>query len=90
MPPTFQLKNALRFAAAEQGEGLLVVERKFVRIDSLACRLLDQVDGLGEDREVSQAEKIHLQQAGRFHVAHRPLRDDVGLAGYAAAAARTR
>ena len=42
----FELEDALRFAAAEQGERLLVVERELVRIDSLAGRLLDQLDGL--------------------------------------------
>ena len=39
-------------------------------------RLLDQLDRLGQDRQVAQAEEVHLQQAGRFDVAHRPLRDD--------------
>ena len=68
----------------------LVVERKLVRIDALAGRLLDQVDGLGQDRQVAQAEKVHLQQAGRLDVAHRPLGDDFVLALHAAAAARIR
>ena len=46
-------------------------------------RLLDQLDGLGEDRQVAQAEEVHLQQAGRFDVAHRPLGDDFRLALHA-------
>ncbi len=60
----FELEDAFGFAAAEQGERLRVVERKLVRIDPLAARLLDQLDRLGQDREVAQAEEIHLQQAG--------------------------
>ncbi len=57
-----------------------VVERKLVRIDPLAARLLDELDRLRQDREVAQAEEIHLQQAGPLDVAHRPLRDDFRLA----------
>ena len=72
----FELEDALRLAAAQQGERLLVVERELVRIDPLAGGLLDQVDRLGENRQVAQAEEVHLQQAGRFDVAHGPLRDD--------------
>ena len=72
----FQLEHALRLAAAEQGERLLVVARKLVGVDLLAGRLLDQIDHFREDGEVPQAEKIHFQQAGPFDVAHRPLGDD--------------
>ena len=42
----FELEDALRLAAAEQGERLGVVERELVRIDPLAARLLDQLDAL--------------------------------------------
>ena len=42
----FELEDALGFAALQQGEGLLVVERELVRIDALAGRLLDQIDRL--------------------------------------------
>ena len=72
----FQLENALRLAAAEQGESFRVVQGKLVRIDALAGGLLDQIDDLRENCEISQAEEIHFQQAGAFHVAHRPLGDD--------------
>ena len=74
----------------QQGEGLLVIQRKLVRIDASAGRLLDQVDGLGEDRQVAQPEEVHFQQAGRFDIIHRPLRDDVRLAGDACQAAHIR
>ena len=72
----FQLEHALRLAAAEQGERLLVVERELVGVDPLAGRLLDQIDDLREDRQVAQAEEVHLQQAGPLDVAHVPLGDD--------------
>ena len=49
---------------------------KLVGIDLLAGGLLDQIDHLREDRQVPQAEEVHLQQAGPLHVAHRPLGDD--------------
>ena len=53
-----------------------VVQREAVGIDLLAGGLLDQLDHLREDRQVAQAEEVHLQQAGLLHVAHRPLGDD--------------
>ena len=59
----FQLEHPLRLAAAKQGERLLVVAGELVRVDPLAGRLLDQIDHLREDREVAQAEEVHLQQA---------------------------
>ena len=49
---------------------------KRVGIDPLAGGLLDQLDDLGEDGQVAQAEEVHLQQAGPLHVGHRPLGDD--------------
>ena len=76
----FELEDALRFAAAKQRERLVIVQRKLVRIDPLAARLLDQIDRLRQNGEVAQAQKIHLQQAGALDVAHRPLRDDFCLA----------
>ena len=59
----FELEDALGLAAAEQGEGLRVVQRESVGIDLLAGGLLDELDDLGEDRQVPQAEEVHLQQA---------------------------
>ena len=72
----FELENAFGFAAGEEGEGVGVVEREFIGIDTLAGGLLDQIDGFGEDGEVAEAEKIHFQQAGALDVFHGPLRDD--------------
>ena len=75
----FQLENALRFATAQYGERLFVIQGERVRIDAPASRLFDQVDGLGEDREVAESKEIHLQEARRLDVVHRPLCDDIGL-----------
>ena len=80
----FELENALGLAAAQQGECLGVVERKLIGIDPLAGGLLDQLDALGQNRQVAQTQEVHLQQAGRFDVAHRPLGDDFFFAGHAA------
>ena len=74
-----QLEDALGLAAAEQGEGLRVVQREAVGIDAAAGGLLDQVDDLGEDGQVAQAEEVHFQQPGPLHVGHRPLGDDFFL-----------
>ena len=65
----------------QEGERLLVVERQLDRIDFDAAVLLDVLDRLVEDRQVPQAEEVHLQQAGLFDRRAVPLRDDVGLAG---------
>ncbi len=76
MPPLSSWKMPLVSPRQSRANVSPIVERKFVRIDALAGRLLDEVDGLGENRQVAQAEEIHLQQAGALDVAHRPLRDD--------------
>src|SRR5712672_1020657 len=38
-----------------------------------SIRLLRELDRFGQNREVAQAEKVHLEQTGAFDVAHRPL-----------------
>ena len=80
MPPLSSWKMPFVSPRQSSGERRLVVERERVGIDPLAAGFLDQLDAAGEDRQVAQAEEVHLQQAGRFDVAHRPLGDDVGLA----------
>ncbi len=52
-----------------------------------AVRLDDVLDGLVENRQIPQAEKVHLQQTRLLDVG--PLREDVVLAGDASAAGRT-
>ena len=74
------MEDAFRLAAAEHCKCFRVIKRKLLRIDPHAARLLDELNRLGQDREVAQAEEIHLQEAGPLHVAHRPLRDDFRLA----------
>ena len=76
MPPLSSWKMPLVSPRQSKANVSCVVKRKLVRVDTLAGGLLDQLDGLGENREIPQAEEVHFQQAGPFDVAHRPLRDD--------------
>ncbi len=67
-----ELEDAGRLAAGEHLVDLFVVERQLRDVDAAGelGRLLDHV-------EVAQAEEVHLQQAERFDVAHRELRDEL-------------
>ena len=69
----FELEHALRLAAAQQRERLLVVDREPVGIDLFAGRLLDQLDYLRENRQVAQPEEIHLEKAGLLDVRPSPI-----------------
>ncbi len=80
-PTRLQLKHSLRFTALQELESLSIVEREIEWIDPNPARLLDDVDRLGKDRQVSEPEEVHLQEPGRFDVSHRPLGDDVFLTG---------
>ncbi len=80
----FELEDPFCFAALQERKGLLVVERELVRIDLLAGRLLDDLDRFAENGQIPEPEKIHFQKASRLDISHRPLGDDVGLAGDAA------
>ena len=53
----------------------------------LAARLLDQLDGVVQQRQRAQAEEVHLEQADLFQVAHDPLRRDDRLVACAAVVA---
>jgi len=75
----FQLEDPLGLPAAEQRKRFRVVQGKTVGIDLAACGLADQPHGVGEDRQVPQAEEVHFQQPGPLHVGHRPLGDDLLL-----------
>ncbi len=84
MPPLSSWNTPFVSPRHSRANVAAIVERELERIDPLAGRLLDQVDGLAQDRQVAQAEEVHLQQTGRLDVPHRPLRDDVFLARDAA------
>ena len=79
--PGLKLEDPFCFAALEQRERLRVVEWKLQWVDLLAGRLLNILNGLVQNREIPQAQKVHLQQAGRFDVIAVPLRNKVFLAG---------
>ena len=90
MPPLSNWNMPFVSPRQKQGERLLVVERKLEGSICCAGGLLDQVDHLREDRQVAQAEEVHLQQAGPLDVAHGPLGDDFLLCPCSAPAARGR
>ena len=75
MPLVSPRQSSLKVSESSSGN--------LIGIDLAARRGTDQVDGLGENRQVPQAEEVHLQQAGRFDVPHGPLRDDFFLALHA-------
>ena len=76
----FKLEHALRFAALQQLERFLIVERQLDRLDLFSAMLPDVGDRLVQDRQVAEAQKIHLEQAGLLDVRAVPLRDDVFFA----------
>ncbi len=72
-----ELEDALRVAPLEKLEGRLVVERKVMQVERcVAWRSFDEPDGLGQGRQVSQPEEVHLQEAGLLDVPHLPLGAD--------------
>ena len=75
----FKLKDPFCLAPLQQGKCRLVVQRQFDRIDLDTPVLLHILHGLVEDREVAQAQEVHLQQARFFNRRTFPLRDDVRL-----------
>ena len=77
----FELKNAFGLAALQQCVGGFVVERQPLEVEIFAGRLFNQPDRPRKDGEVAEAEEVHLQQARRLDVVHRPLGDDVLFAG---------
>ena len=58
----FELKDPDRVARLEEDEGLLIVERDRVDIESLPRARLHQLKTALDDREVAQPEEVHLKQ----------------------------
>ena len=69
----FQLEDAHRLAGGEELEGLAVVERQQVDVQANAAVLLHQVDGIGQDRQVGEAQEVELQEAERLAGVHLEL-----------------
>ena len=78
-----ELEDAGCVALAEHRVRRLVVERQVRDVDLDALRLLDQPDRLVDHVEVAQAEEVHLEEAERLDVAHRVLRDELGVGALA-------
>ena len=74
-----QLENAGRFAATEHLAGFLIMQRNIVDIHNLACRLLDELDAVTNNRQRAQAEEVHLQQAQLLHLVFVILRNHAAV-----------
>lgn len=73
--PAVELEDAERVAALEQFEGRGVVEREAQEVDVDPLVGLHHLDGVVHDREVAQAQEVHLQQAERLAARVVPLGD---------------
>ena len=75
----FELEDPVRVAGPEELERGRVVERQIVDIDGDAGLGPDQGQGVVDDRQVAQAQQVHLEQAQGLDVAHRELGRDLAL-----------
>ena len=73
-PARFQLEDAEGLAPGQHVERRRIAIRQRFQIDPFAGLRLDQLDGRLQDRQVREAEEVHLQQPHRGHLVHRPLR----------------
>ena len=71
-----ELEHAERVAAGEQLVGRLVVQRQRQQVEFLAVVELDVLDRVVDDRQVAQAQEVHLEQAERLAGRVVELRDD--------------
>ncbi len=71
--------------ALQHGEGGVVVEGDGVDVGPLSLGLGHEVEGPFDDREVAQAEEVHLEQPELLHPVHLVLGDDGCLGGILAA-----
>ena len=78
---TFQLEDGRRLALPKHLEGLArlrvrVVGGDDVQIEIDPLRLFENAQGAVDDGEVGEAQEVHLEHAGLFDGAHRPLGDE--------------
>lgn len=74
--PAVQLEHAERVAAGEELVGFLVLDAQGVEVDVDPAVGLDVVDRVTDDRQVPQAQEVHLQQADGFARRVVPAGDD--------------
>ncbi len=74
-----ELEDAVGLAVLEDLVALRIVERNVHQIDDVAGRLLDVLDGVVEQRQRAETEKVHLQQTDPLDLLHRPLRRDLAV-----------
>ena len=78
-PRALELEDAVGVAGLEQLERLRVVQGDVVNVQPLPRVLLDEVEGVVDDRQVAQAQQVHLEQADIFDIAHLELGRDLPL-----------
>ena len=76
-----ELEHAERVTAGQQLVGGLVVQRQAQQVDRDVPVLLDRRDRVGHDRQVAQAEEVHLQQPEALAGRVVELRDDRAVGG---------
>ena len=69
----FQLEQVGGVARAQQRVGFRVVQRQPAQVDADPLFRIQQFDGAVQDRQVGEAEEIHLQQPELGHRVHREL-----------------
>ena len=72
-PRALELEDAGRLPGREQLEGLRVVQRQLVDVDLHAPVHADQVDGIGQDGQVDEAQEVELEEAQRLAGVHLEL-----------------
>ncbi len=84
MRPPSSWKTPRVSPAGQQLVGLGVVERQVEQLDAVAGVELDHLEAVVDDRQVAQAQEVHLQQAERLAGRVVELRDDraVGVAAH--------
>ena len=73
-----ELEHADGVPTLQELEGLLVIELDPVDIDPLTGGLLGQFETALDDREVAEAEEVHLEQTQLLDAVHLVLGDDLG------------
>ena len=79
---TFQLKHSARTGIAEKREGFCIIFWNRIDIQLRSHRGLNEIESIVNNRQSTQAEEIHLQQAQLFDIVHRKLSDNFVVASF--------
>ena len=72
-PGAFELEDAHRVAAAQQLEGLRVIQGQVVHVEADGPMRPHQLHGFRQDRQVDEAQEVELQEAQRLAGVHLEL-----------------